>query len=182
MDRSDAARALREADATAVRSATAARYEQASYNLLTWGGVWIAVNIAGLMKAPFGTILFPAFMLLGAAISIGFSLRRANPMARRAQLTRTAFTTAAILLFVIGVVVISPTGSLVQVEAMACLATGAAYIVAGAAIGRRLAAIGVAQMAGAIVGWLYAREQFFLWMAVFGGGGLILGGLWLRKA
>jgi hypothetical protein len=182
MERNDAARALREAEVTATRSATAARYEQASYNLIIWGGVWTLVNIAGLLELPFGTILFPVFMVLGGALSIGVSLRRPGLEARRTQLRRTALTAAAVFLFVTGVFVVSPTGSLIQVEAVACLATGAAYIVASAALGWRLAAIGVAQIAGTIFVWLYGREQFFLWMAVFGGGGLILGGLWLRKA
>ena len=47
--------------------------------------------------------------------------------------------------------------------------------------GLRLSAVGAAIMVGTVAGWLFAREVFFLWMAVAGGGGLILGGLWFRK-
>jgi hypothetical protein len=31
-----------------------------------------------------------------------------------------------------------------------------------------------------LIGWVFAREYFMLWSAVAGGGGLVLGGLWLR--
>jgi hypothetical protein len=79
--------------------------------------------------------------------------------------------------------VIAPALSFVQYSALGCLAVGAIYLAmgAGAGAGLRLSAVGAAIMAATLVGWFFARDQFFLWMAVAGGGGLILGGLWLRK-
>ncbi len=32
-----------------------------------------------------------------------------------------------------------------------------------------------------LVGYLLLHEHYFLWMAAFGGGSLLVGGLWLRK-
>lgn len=181
MKAEEAAKALDDARVTAARSAAAARYERLSANLLIWGAVWLLLNIAGLLRAPHGGVLFPLLMFSGFAASLIVAMRGAPSSARRDHLLRTLAVGAGVLLFVLGMMVISPTGSLVEVEAIICLASGAAYVATGANLGWRLSAIGFAQLAGTILGWIYARDQFFLWMAIFGGGGLILGGLWLRR-
>jgi hypothetical protein len=146
-----------------------------------WGVIWILVNLGGLVSLPYGSILFPAFMLLGFCVSLGLALR-GGAHGRGDHVRRTVLITAAVVLFVTGMNLISPTNSLIHMEAMICLAVGALYMVAGSTLGWRLTAIGAAQLIGTMVAWVYGREQFFLWMALVGGGGLILGGLWLRRA
>jgi hypothetical protein len=177
----EAAKALSEARATAERSAAAAGYERMSANLFLWGGIWILVNVGGLLRLPHGSILFPALMGLGLAGSLILARRGATKAARKEHLMRTALIAVAVLLFVLGLLVVAPSGSLIQVEAVVCLAIGAVYVAAGASLGLRLAVVGVVQIAATVVGWIYARDHFFLWMAVVGGGGLVVGGLWLRK-
>ena len=80
-----------------------------------------------------------------------------------------------------GIGVISPFSTFIQYEAVICLAVGAAYVVLGTQTGLRMSAVGAVIMVATVVGWIYARDQFFLWMAIAGGGGLLLGGVWMRK-
>jgi len=178
----EAARALRDAEAAADRSATAVGYQRASPYLILWGVVWAAGNLAGFFRMPYGTYAFPALMLLGVAGSVVIGLRAGRDGRRRNYALQSLLIAAAIMLFSFGVQTVMPTRSFASAEAVICLAVGAVYMVMGAAAGRRLAAVGAVLMIAIIVGWIYAREQFFLWMALAGGGGLILGGLWLRKA
>ena len=182
IDRDEAARALTEAKAAAARSTTAAGYQRVSGNLFVWGAVWIVANVAGFFRMPYGGVAFPALLLIGVAGSLAVGFSGARGSARRDNGARALLVAAAVALFCTGVQVVAPTNSLIVAEALICLAIGASYMVLAGALGWRLAAVGAAQMVGTIVGWVYAREQFFLWMAVVGGGGLILGGFWLRKA
>lgn len=172
----EAAQALRDAEAAASRSVTAAGYQQLSAHLFIWGAVWIALNVAGVLKAPFGQYLFPGLMLAGLAGSLVVAARRGG------RLTRTLWTCAAIGLFVLGVGIVTPTNSLIAAETLVCLGIGAAYMMLGGTVGSRLAVVGLVQMAGTMAAWLWGRDQFFAWMTVIGGGGLVLGGFWLRKA
>lgn len=120
-------------------------------------------------------------MLLGVAGSFVIGAH-AGRGARRNYAVQSLVVAAALMLFTAGVQVVLHITSLPVAEAIICLAIGAAYMVMGVSMGWRLSAVGALLMLAVMVGWTYAREQFFLWLAIAGGGGLILGGLWLRKA
>jgi hypothetical protein len=55
------------------------------------------------------------------------------------------------------------------------------YTIAGLWIGRAFVAIGLGIIALTLVGYFLIGDAFDLWMAVVNGGGLILGGLWMRR-
>jgi hypothetical protein len=61
------------------------------------------------------------------------------------------------------------------------LVLGLVYVVAGAWRMPRLAWIGAAVFVATMVGFLFFRPMLAYWIAAVGGGGLVLGGLWLRK-
>jgi hypothetical protein len=61
------------------------------------------------------------------------------------------------------------------------LVVGLVYVGAGTVAGWRWVAVGGAVVALTLVGHLLLHDYYFAWMAVVGGGALILGGLWLRK-
>jgi hypothetical protein len=48
-------------------------------------------------------------------------------------------------------------------------------------VGLRLFTIGAVTAAAIVFGYLVLQEHYFLWMGLVAGGGLIAGGLWLRK-
>ena len=56
------------------------------------------------------------------------------------------------------------------------------YIIAGLWFGRAFVAIGLGISALALVGYFFAGDWFELWMAFVDGGGLMLGGLWMRRS
>jgi hypothetical protein len=55
------------------------------------------------------------------------------------------------------------------------------YSIAGLWFGYAFIAIGVAVTALTLVGYIYLGNSFDLWMAFVNGGGLALGGLWMRR-
>jgi hypothetical protein len=56
------------------------------------------------------------------------------------------------------------------------------YTIAGLWFGYAFVAIGVGITVLTLVGYFYIGEAFPLWMAFVNGGGLILGGLWMRRS
>jgi hypothetical protein len=56
------------------------------------------------------------------------------------------------------------------------------YSIAGLWFGYAFIAIGLAVAALTLVGYFYLGGAFDLWMAFVNGGGLVLGGLWMRRS
>jgi hypothetical protein len=56
------------------------------------------------------------------------------------------------------------------------------YTIAGLWVGQALVAIGVSIIALTLIGYFFVGDAFDLWMAFVNGGGLILGGLWMRRS
>jgi hypothetical protein len=57
-----------------------------------------------------------------------------------------------------------------------------AYTIAGLRAGYAFVAIGLSITALSLIGYFFAGPWFELWMAFVDGGGLILGGLWMRRS
>lgn len=55
------------------------------------------------------------------------------------------------------------------------------YIILGLWLGRALVLIGVSVIALTALGYAYAGSLFLPWMALVNGGGLLLGGAWMRR-
>jgi hypothetical protein len=180
----EAAEALKAADAASGRSVAAAGYARVSPHLFVWGAIWIVMNLLGVAKASHGGLIWITLSSVGVAATVAISLRTAGGRRGRERLLRALLITLAVALFSFALPVILPEApfSFIQVESLICLAIGAAYLVMGTFIGLRLSAVGVLVMLGTMAVNLWAGEQFFAWMALIGGGGLILGGLWLRRA
>jgi hypothetical protein len=56
------------------------------------------------------------------------------------------------------------------------------YTIAGLWVGQALVAIGVSIIALTLIGYFFVGDAFDLWMAFVNGGGLVLGGLWMRRS
>jgi hypothetical protein len=56
------------------------------------------------------------------------------------------------------------------------------YTIAGLWVGHAFVAIGLGIIALTLVGYFFVGDSFELWMAFVDGGGLILGGLWMRRS
>jgi uncharacterized membrane protein YeaQ/YmgE (transglycosylase-associated protein family) len=56
------------------------------------------------------------------------------------------------------------------------------YTIAGLWAGRAFVAIGIGITVLTLIGYFFIGDPFDLWMAFVNGGGLILGGLWMRRS
>jgi hypothetical protein len=56
------------------------------------------------------------------------------------------------------------------------------YTIVGLWVGSAFVAIGLSITALTLIGYFFAGNWFDLWMAVVSGGGLVLGGLWMRRS
>ena len=66
--------------------------------------------------------------------------------------------------------------------AFAPLCCGVAYAACGLWFGTRFLVTGMVVIAVTLAGFLWMPSQFALWMALCGGGALLLTGQWLRRA
>lgn len=176
----EAASALRDAEAAAGRATAAHGYRLASGYLILWGVVWAVANVASQVSPSLGQNLWLGGVIAGVVGSILLG-RRKGAERSGGRTWKGLLIAGAIAAFGWGSALVSPPRSFGQGEAVACMAVGAIYIAMGANAGLRLSAVGAAVIAATLVGWFFARDYFFLWMALGGGGGLILGGLWFRK-
>ncbi|WP_042338501.1 hypothetical protein [Paraburkholderia ferrariae] len=56
------------------------------------------------------------------------------------------------------------------------------YVLAGLWLGARFVVAGIVLAVLTVFGYFMLAAHFYLWMAVVGGGALMLAGLWLRRA
>ena len=56
------------------------------------------------------------------------------------------------------------------------------YSIAGLWVGHAFVAIGLCISAPTLIGYFFVGDAFDLWMAFVNGGGLMLGGLWMRRS
>ncbi|MGZ6040258.1 MAG: hypothetical protein ACXWKR_16440 [Phenylobacterium sp.] len=183
--REDAAQALKAAEDAAGRSERLHGYRGAAGFLILWGVVWAVMDVGYYLGPNTGGWLSLAgdVVGVGGSILLGARLRRRGSGGSPARNVVGALLIAsAIGLFGLGISAVAPVQSAAQGQAIAGLAVGCVYMALGASQGLRLAAVGLLMVALTLGGWVYAREQFMLWMAFAGGGGLVLGGLWLRTA
>jgi hypothetical protein len=128
------------------------------------GYVWVVVTIAG---------------IAGSALIGALSRKRAGVN------TFNAKATAAIVVFVafgaiwsVGVSHFTPR----QLGAFWPTYFMLPYIIAGLWLGGAFVAIGTAIIALTLIGYFFAGGWFELWMAPVTGGGLLLGGFWMRRS
>jgi hypothetical protein len=157
-------------------------YQHASSMLMLWGALtfvgyvfsfgvpslagygWVAVFVAGIT----GSVLIGALSRKRAGVN-----------------TFDARATAAIVVFIafgaiwsVGVGQFTPR----QLSAFWPTYFMLPYIMVGLWLGSAFVAIGTAIIALTLIGYFYAGPWFQLWMALVNGGGLLLGGFWMRRS
>ncbi|HEY0013395.1 MAG TPA: hypothetical protein VGB79_11170 [Allosphingosinicella sp.] len=186
ISQAEAASALREVDATTARTIEARAYNYASPHLLLWGAVWI-VGYAAMGVRPMEEwgFIWMALDFAGVAGSaaIGAHARTlARPAAvRPPSLGALVVSLLFIALFVAAVFTVFAPARPEPYLVFPALLLGLVYVVAGSWKMRRFAWIGAAVFVLAMIGFLMLKPYLAFWIAAVGGGGLVLGGLWLRK-
>ena len=179
----EAADALRDIAASADRSREFKGYRLAAPYFFLWGAIWILGYGATGLSAQAGILWLPLTVGgMGASAYIGWRNRTRSAMSaaygRRMWGSFVAFT-----LFITATYAILGPHTLNQMNAFPALVTGMAYTLAGLWSGRtRLLMLGALIAAATMAGYFFLAPWFSFWMAVVGGGGLILTGFWMRRA
>jgi VIT1/CCC1 family predicted Fe2+/Mn2+ transporter len=181
----EAAAALRDIAETGRRTRESGAYHVASPHFILWGLVW-AAGYAGCGltdPARWGLVWLPAIVIgVIGATAIGLRTKQSAQEAPGAATARWLMLALGLGLFMGGAYIVfapvSPLPYLVFPALMAALI----YVVIGAVLSlNRFVAIGAILFLVTMAGFLYAKPWLPFWIAAAGGGGLFLGGLWLRK-
>lgn len=173
----DAQSALKDIEITGNRSAASHYGERASPHLMLWGVAWI-VGYLGLALGV--TWIWLAVVPLGVIGSTWLGMRA--PEAGKGVLARYILSIVLVVVFITALFYVMRPREMNQISAFYPLVGGVSYALIGIwTKGWKLAPLGVALMVLTLVGYVWLPDHFLYWMAGVGGGGLILGGFWLRS-
>lgn len=179
-----AAAALDDIDRTERRTRNAKGYAIASPHLILWGLVWMAGYSACAMLAPerWGFAWLP-LVIIGSLGSSWLGSRAKRSAGRGGQWGRSVLMGASIFVFIACTYYVLQPRSPLAYLVFPALITGLAYSLSGAAAGMmRFVWIGGAIVAATMAGYVLVPQWTAVVVAVAAGGGLVLGGLWLRQA
>lgn len=178
----EAADALRDIQQAQRQSVVAYRYQRFSPHLFLWGVIWI-VGYAAEYVQPSATVVWFLLVLVGIIGSfwIGF---RAEP--KRSDASKAGWqygtTALAIFLFICALFAILPPRSEAQIGAFFPILVALFYALIGIwTSAARITVLAFTLAALTVAGYFWLPQYFLLWMAMVGGGALILGGVWLRR-
>ncbi len=176
----EAARALAAIDASRQAMRSAVRANRGHFHLWLWGAAWIAMALIAQYWGEPGTRLFPWIVLAGVVLSLVIGATQARRI--RAPVDPRFF---GVLAAVAGFALVAPLVLHPQVDARAVFAyigliAMLCHVIAGIWFDRYLLWLGLA-IAGLILVGLFVFPGFFWWwIAVFGGGTMILTGVYVR--
>jgi hypothetical protein len=171
---------LRDIARTGRASATTYGYRHASPHLFIWGVVWILGYGLSYLRPEFGAT-WPALVIAGTAASfwVGWKSR---PQGSKSYDWRYAATALAAYVFITAIFAIMPPRTAMQAGAFFPILIALLYSLVGIwTRGARMLVAGIVLAALTLGGYFLLPQYFIPWMAVVGGGGLILGGFWLRS-
>lgn len=156
-------------------------YQFASVIVATWGVLLFAAYVANYAWPRQGYTIWMVTNLLGLAISVtmGVFINRRSGTPRFPIRSLTTF----LLVIAFGVfctVVLGHFGPR-EMTVFWALFGMLFYAIAGLWFGYAFIVIAICTVALTLIGYYYAGAAFLLWMAVAHGGGLIAGGLWMRR-
>ena len=158
-------------------------YDLASQIMIFWGALIIAGNIATFVGPRYGGYIWISINVLGVvgtAVLSMFGYRRTG--VRAFDLRMLA---AFLMFFAFGILCSSVLGHYGPREMGSFwpIYFMLFYSLAGMWVGYAFVVIGLSISALTLIGYFYIDgAAFLLWMAFVNGGGLILGGLWMRRS
>jgi hypothetical protein len=183
IDPREAAATLSEIDSVARRVRQSRAYHLCSLLMILWGALVLAGDIATFFSPGTGRYVWPAVYVLGIAGSCAISSYGFSRTGTRTFNVR--MLVAFLLFFAFGFFCVKLLGHFNgrQQGAFWPVYFMLFYSIAGLWFGYAFLAIGLAISALTLIGYFYIDgSAFLLWMAFVNGGGLILGGLWMRRS
>jgi hypothetical protein len=156
-------------------------YQFASLMLIMWGALVLAGNVGAFLWPRMAGYVWIAVNAVGIAGSFAIG---AFGHARTGVRSFDGRALAALLLFFAFGAFACWLGHYTprQLGAFWPIYFMLVYTVAGLWIGRAFVAIGLSITALTLIGYFFIGPWFEPWMAVVNGGGLMLGGLWMRRS
>ena len=158
----------------------AIREHRGHYHLWIWGTAWIAMPLTAYFGGDGAARYFPWICLFGGVLSaiVGFAqsrqVRRPGN-GRFVAVMVTVWIFAAIFPFVL-----RPAFEPRALYAYCCLVAMQTYVIAGLWTDTYLLWVGLAVTLLVLAGTFLFPTVFWLWMAIFGGGPLVLTGFYVR--
>jgi hypothetical protein len=177
--REHAANALRLADLTGQHSRMLRGYQSAAPHLILWGCVYAATYILTFFRPQQSGI---AWLVVVPLTIIGDVAIAWRDRADRRPWIVVGVPVAAFVALIVATIAIMQPHDPRQMGAFVPLAVAWAYITIGSLLGLRMIVAGIALGALTAFGYFFLYTWFLLWMAVVGGGTLVVGGIWLRQA
>jgi hypothetical protein len=179
--RADAAAALHDVETASARGVRFRGYQNTAPHLVIWGVAW-AVAYGAVDLAPAWNNIVWALAVPLAVLGDIIVVTRDREQRSAATGRGMAALSAVFVVLVGGTIAIMNPGDPRQVGAFIPLVVAAGYAIVGVLGLTRLLVLGAALAGLTLVGFFGLPEHFLLWMSVVGGGGLVLGGIWLRQA
>jgi hypothetical protein len=183
IDSKQAAAALSDIDDIVQRVRQSQIYNLASLIMIWWGVLVFAGNIATWLFPWHAAFIWPAVNIGGVVgtVAIGALLHIGN----RIRAVDSRVVAAYVLFYAFGYFCSDVLGHFGPRELGAFwpIYFMLFYVLAGLWFGRAFIALGLGVTVLTLIGYFYVPgAAFLLWMAVVNGGGLVLGGLWMRWA
>ena len=182
IDPSEAASALSDIEIIVRRVRRSRIYHLASLMLIMWGALVFAGYLVTYLTPRSAGSGWIAVYVAGVAGSVAISaFNRAHSGVRTFDLRMLL----AFLLFVaFGIFVSGGLGHFTprQMGTFWPVYFMLVYTIAGLWVGRAFVAIGLGIIVLTLTGYFLVGDPFELWMAFVNGGGLMLGGLWMRRS
>lgn len=184
ISRDEAAAALAEIDGATGQIRERRSYHVSGPILMVWGVAWaVGYSGMGLLPEPQWGWVWLAVNTLGVIATIVIAGRASGKSASASPGSWRMFAMmASILAFVAAVLNLFGTENLNAVIAFPGVLAGMIYALVGIWGPRRYLWVGVAVFAASLVGYFAFPDILAFWMAAVGGGGLFLGGIWMRSA
>ncbi|HEV7692027.1 MAG TPA: hypothetical protein VGO52_14420 [Hyphomonadaceae bacterium] len=186
--RDEAAKALADIDKATDKVIELKGYHHGAPHFIVWGFVWIFANTITQFWQQYTAHAWISLLAVGMISSTVIGIlqgRNAKPAASSmppGTSRKMGMTSGIVFAFIFCMMWIAQPESDRQANAMISIIFPFLYMCGGIWAGWRLFAIGLFTAAAILFGFFYVKEWFDLWMAVFAGGSLLAGGLWLRSA
>jgi len=181
IDRSEASAALADIDDMVRRVRQSRIYDLASRILVMWGVLVFAGYLVTYLVPRYAGIGWIAVYAAGIAGWAWLSVANRPRSGARSFDRKIALAFAMVLSFGIFCCWLGHFGPR-QIGAFWPIYFMTMYAIAGLWLGHAFIAIGLAVTVLTLAGFLWLGEAFDLWMAFVNGGGLVLGGLWMRRS
>lgn len=181
LTKEEAAAALAAISRSREASRQAFRAHHGHYHLWLWGLIWIAMAMAAHFGGAAGMQRFSPWLCLGGG-AVSFLIGWLQSGEVRAPTDRRFIGVLIVLVFfsLLWIPILRPVPTVERLFAYLSLICAQAYIIAGIWFDSYLAWLGLILAVLLLTGFFFFLPIFWIWVAIFGGGSLILGGFYVR--